>query len=115
VLDSVALLDAYRSALALVLPAEEDFGISPVEAMACGRPVIALRRGGTLETVVDGVTGLLVDDATPDAFADAMRRLPALPLDSETITGHAARFGVARFERDFAALVTDALTMAAAC
>ena len=52
----------YRGAAAVMLPGEEDFGIVPVEAQACGRPVVALGRGGALETVVDGVTGVLVDD-----------------------------------------------------
>ena len=75
--------DLYRGALAVLLPGEEDFGIVPVEAQACGRPVVALGRGGALETVVDGVTGVLVPDCasrrrgpprstgwrpTPDAF-----------------------------------------------
>ena len=52
----------YRSATAVLLPGEEDFGIVPVEAQACGRPVVALGRGGATETVIDGVTGLLVPD-----------------------------------------------------
>ena len=49
--------DLYRRRAAVLLPGEEDFGIVPVEAQACGRPVVALGRGGALETVVDGVTG----------------------------------------------------------
>ena len=66
-----AIRDLYRGALAVVLPGEEDFGIVPVEAQACGRPVVALARGGALETVRDGVTGVLVADATAEAFAEA--------------------------------------------
>jgi len=115
VLDGSALREAYRGAKALVLPAEEDFGIAPVEAMACGRPVIALGRGGAVETVEPGITGLLVDRATPDAFADAMRAIDRTPFEPDALVGHARPFGVARFERAFAAVVTEALTAAAAC
>ncbi len=71
-LDDDALRAAYRRAQALVLPAEEDFGIAPVESLACGRPVVALGRGGAIETVVPDVTGILVDEDTPEAFAEAM-------------------------------------------
>ena len=62
----------YRRAALSLLPGEEDFGIVPLEAQACGRPVVALARGGALETVIAGETGMLVDDATPSAFADAI-------------------------------------------
>ena len=60
-------------AAVVLLPGEEDFGIVPVEAQACGRPVVALGRGGALETVVDGETGVLVDEPTAEAFADGDR------------------------------------------
>jgi len=112
-LDGTALREAYRQARALVLPAEEDFGIAPVEAMACGRPVIALGRGGAVETVDPGVTGLLVDRATPAAFADAMGAIDAISFDTSRLVRHASQFGVARFEREFAAVVTEALATAA--
>ena len=64
--------ELYRRAAVTLLPGEEDFGIVPLEAQACGRPVVALGRGGALETVVPGETGLLVDEPTPAAFADAI-------------------------------------------
>ncbi|MEO7156036.1 MAG: glycosyltransferase, partial [Vicinamibacterales bacterium] len=68
----------YRTAIATILPGEEDFGIVPVEAQACGRPVVALGRGGALDTVIDGVTGTFFDEPTPAALAAAVRRCIAL-------------------------------------
>ncbi|MEO7192683.1 MAG: glycosyltransferase [Vicinamibacterales bacterium] len=111
-LPPVALRDAYRGAQALLLPAEEDFGISPVESMACGRPVIALGRGGALETVIPGVTGILVDEATPEAFATAMASLGSLPINENRLVAHAGQFGIDHFERGFEAIAARALTQA---
>jgi glycosyltransferase involved in cell wall biosynthesis len=103
------LRDAYRHARALVLPAEEDFGIAPVESMACGRPVVALGRGGACETVVPGTTGWLVPEATDEAFAAAMREAETTSVDGEAIARHAAGFSVDRFEDGFRAIVTRAV------
>jgi glycosyltransferase involved in cell wall biosynthesis len=91
----------YREAGVVLLPGEEDFGIVPVEAQACGRPVVALGRGGALETVVDGVTGVLVRSESPDGLASGIRRALDLPFDPAAIRRHAERFGRARFEREF--------------
>jgi glycosyltransferase involved in cell wall biosynthesis len=66
----------YRGARALVFPGEEDFGIVPLEALASGRPVLALGRGGALETVT-AETGLFFPEATAEALADAVRRFDA--------------------------------------
>jgi glycosyltransferase involved in cell wall biosynthesis len=113
--DPSSLRDAYRRAQALVLPAEEDFGIAPVESMACGRPVVALGRGGALETVVPGVTGYLVADATPALFAEAMQTVMHTSFDARVLAAHAAAFSVARFEASFDQLVRQGLTSGAAC
>lgn len=114
-LDAESLRDAYRRARALVLPAEEDFGIAPVESMACGRPVVALGRGGATETVEHGVTGFLVDTATPEAFADAMARVLPGTFDEAVLVERASAFGIARFEAAFARLVTETVAAARAC
>lgn len=67
----------YAHALAVVLPNEEDFGLTAVEAMAHGVPVLALRAGGATETVIEGVTGEFFDDPIPGALADGIRRIRA--------------------------------------
>jgi len=97
--------DLYRHAAVTVLPGEEDFGIVPLEAQACGRPVVALARGGALETVVPGETGALVDEATPAAFADAIAAAADRPFDAHAIRAHALRFSRARFADEMAALI----------
>jgi glycosyltransferase involved in cell wall biosynthesis len=68
---------AYASCRALIFPNEEDFGIVPVEAMAAGRPVIALGRGGALDSVIDGETGLFFREQTVDALIAAVERFEA--------------------------------------
>jgi glycosyltransferase involved in cell wall biosynthesis len=110
-----ALRDLYRSARAVLLPGEEDFGIVPVEAMACGRPVIALGTGGATETVVPGLSGVLVGAPGVDAFADAMRDFDAGAFDPAAIRAHADRFGTARFEAAFSQAVDAAIAAGPVC
>jgi glycosyltransferase involved in cell wall biosynthesis len=95
----------YRRSAVTLLPGEEDFGIVPLEAQACGRPVVALARGGSLETVVDGVTGLLVDDPSPSAFADAVARALDHRFDAGVIRAHSERFSRTRFGDEMEDLV----------
>ena len=87
----------YARARALVFPGEEDFGIVPVEAMASGRPVIALRKGGATETVVEGRTGTFFDTQTVDALIEAIERNDATRFDPAAIVEHARGFGIDRF------------------
>jgi glycosyltransferase involved in cell wall biosynthesis len=97
----------YRRARAVLLPGEEDFGIVPLEAQACGRPVVALARGGALETVVDGETGVLVADGTAAGFARGLDRLARLRFDPVRIRAHAERFSRGRYMDDMRALVEE--------
>jgi glycosyltransferase involved in cell wall biosynthesis len=104
-----AIRDLYRQATMTLLPGEEDFGIVPVEAQACGTPVVALNRGGATETVVSGTTGILVDDPSPQAFADAITRAASTPFDAVAIRTHAERFGRERFVNELSALIEDGI------
>ena len=101
------LREMYRRATAVLLPGEEDFGIVPVEAMACGRPVIALARGGAVETVRPGETGQLVAEPTPEAFAAAMDDIRRHPLDPAVARDRALTFGVDRFEAAIRTVLRD--------
>ena len=95
----------YRRAGVVLLPGVEDFGIVPLEAQACGRPVVALGDGGALETVIDGVTGTLVAEASAAAFADGIRRTLDAGFDPGPIRAQASRFGRERFAREIRAAV----------
>ena len=99
--------DLYRRAAVVLLPGEEDFGIVPLEAQACGRPVVAYGRGGACETVVPEETGLLVDEPTPRAFADAIADAIGRRFDAVAIRRHAERFGRTRFGNEMEALVNE--------
>jgi glycosyltransferase involved in cell wall biosynthesis len=102
-----ALVDLYRRCRAFLMPGEEDFGITPVEAQACGAPVIALRAGGSLDTVVEGVTGELYEAGTDAVAALAARLADFDPsqFDGDRIRGHAEGFGPERFRREIEAAV----------
>jgi glycosyltransferase involved in cell wall biosynthesis len=100
----------YQSCVAAVLPGEEDFGIVPVEAQACGRPVVALGRGGALDTVIDGDTGVLVSDATVESLSDGLKRAAATAWDAPRIRRHAERFSRQRFVRDIERVVEETLS-----
>jgi glycosyltransferase involved in cell wall biosynthesis len=89
--------ELYRQSAAVLLPGEEDFGIAPVEAQACGRPVVALARGGALETVIDGVTGVLVEESSAPAFAAGITRALQTRFDRSAIRRHALQFDVSVF------------------
>jgi glycosyltransferase involved in cell wall biosynthesis len=100
--------DLYRRAGCVLLPGEEDFGIVPLEAQACGRPVVALARGGACETVIAGETGELVEASDSGAFADAIATAMHRPYDVHRIRQHAERFGRDRFGDEMEALVLHA-------
>jgi glycosyltransferase involved in cell wall biosynthesis len=99
----------YAGARAVLVPAMEEFGITAVEAQAAGRPVIAARAGGALETVVEGRTGLLAGLDDVEDFRRAIERLPQLPFDPQDAVANAQRFSVAAFRRALQAELQKAL------
>jgi glycosyltransferase involved in cell wall biosynthesis len=105
------LVDHYARCRALVFPNEEDFGLVPVEAMASGRPVIAYNRGGATETVVDGETGILFDDASVDGLIAAVDRFEGAEgcFSVDRIVAHARNFSSVRFREAFQSFVRDVL------
>jgi glycosyltransferase involved in cell wall biosynthesis len=104
-----ALRDEYRRARAVLLPGEEDFGIVPLEAQACGTPVVALARGGALETVQDRETGVLFDSPTAGSLAQALARLEVLQFDRARLRCHAERFSRARHVEALRVVIDDTL------
>lgn len=111
---SQTVRDYMQRARAMVFAAEEDFGIVPVEAQACGTPVIAFKKGGALETVRGfgdpNPTGLFFDEQTPEAIAEAVRTFEEVreKITSENCRRNAERFSVERFRREFTDYVTRA-------
>ena len=90
---------------AFFFPGEEDFGIAPVEAMASGRPVIALKAGGAIETVIEGKTGVFFDSPNVESVIGAIERLDTLVLDPSCIRSHAELFDTSAFHRRLELLV----------
>jgi glycosyltransferase involved in cell wall biosynthesis len=102
--DRSRVIDLMAGCHAYLVPGEEDFGIAPVEAMAAGKPVVAIRRGGTAETVIESTTGVLFDDQTPEALIEAIERLDSLTLDPARVKAHAQQFSPERFQSEFRGL-----------
>jgi glycosyltransferase involved in cell wall biosynthesis len=92
---------------ALIFPGEEDFGITPVEAQASGRPVIAYRGGGALETVVEQKTGLFFSQKTCIALTQTVKQYAEMRFDPMNIQQHARQFDVAVFQRKMETLIDE--------
>ena len=101
--DDATLAKAYRGARALLFPGIEDFGIVPLEAQACGTPVIAFGAGGSLETVRDGETGVLFTPQSSAALVKAIQRADTLDLDPAAARVWACRFSRERFREEIRA------------
>ena len=100
------IIERLSRARSLILPGVEDFGITPLEAMALGTPVVALREGGVLDTVVDGVTGIFFDRPEVDSLRRALDEVEAREWDRSAIRAQAARFSRARFDREFGVILS---------
>jgi glycosyltransferase involved in cell wall biosynthesis len=95
------------SARAVIVPGEEDFGLVPLEAAAAGRPAIALRAGGALETIVDGVTGLFFDEPSSASLAGVLRGFAPERFEAQRLRAHAEQFSPARFTERLRAMVGE--------
>jgi glycosyltransferase involved in cell wall biosynthesis len=107
-----AVTELMEHCSALCVPGSEDFGLTPVEAQAAGKPVIAFASGGALETVEDGVTGTLFAERSTDAFLRGLRRLERLDTSSQEIAAHAERFSPVAFADRLCDVLSAALLRA---
>jgi len=105
--DDPALRWLYRSCTGLVAASHEDFGLTPVEAAAFGKPTAALRWGGFLDTMVEGTTGVFIDRPEPRSIAEAVERLSATRWDEQALRHHAGRYSVRRFTDRIAEVVAE--------
>lgn len=106
------LRELYRSAELVLMPGEEDFGIVPLEAQACGTPVVALGKGGALETVVEGETGRFYPEPGAEPLARAIEAARATRFDPDAAVANARRFSEAAFRARFLAAAREALAEA---
>jgi glycosyltransferase involved in cell wall biosynthesis len=90
----------YRRCRALIFPGEEDFGIVPLEAQACGSPIIAYAKGGVLETTIQQETAIWFHEQTPGAIMTAVQEFEQQSFDITAIRNHACRFAKKRFQQD---------------
>lgn len=110
--DFQTLRHHYQRCQALIFPGVEDFGIIPLEAMACGRPVLAYGKGGALETIAPGRTGLFFDTPSVqslNAVIDHFEQDLAQRLDPQIMAAHVAQFSQDRFRHEFSQIVADHL------
>jgi len=91
----------YQDAIAFINPQVEDFGLTMIEAQACGRPVIAFNQGGALDIIQDGVSGTFFDEQSWEALADTIIRFDPSKFDSMAIRAHAETFSIASFKTQF--------------
>lgn len=99
-----------RGCRALLFPGVEDFGITPLEVNACGRPVVAYREGGAQDTIRQGLNGLFFEKQTRESLARTLLGFQSWTWDSARIRAYAAGFGEERFEREIRAAVSAALS-----
>lgn len=93
------LKKCYQGCEAFIFPQEEDFGLIAVEAMACGRPVIAYQGGGALESVKEGETGIFFDEQTPESLINAVKKFNPGNFNPQKIRKHALKFDKEKFKK----------------
>jgi len=103
------LPDLYRGAIATICPGDEDFGLVPLESMACGTPVIAFRSGGALETIQENITGQFFNEPTAPSLAEAIQYFDRSHFSEDTCRAHAQKFSREAFEKDIRSAVAKLL------
>ncbi|MEF3279929.1 MAG: glycosyltransferase family 4 protein [Elusimicrobiota bacterium] len=103
------LKDYLSKAKAFIFAAEEDFGILPVEAQACGTPVIAYGKGGALETVVEMVSGIFFNEQSVVSIINAVNRFEKMSFNYKKIRENAERFSIERFKKEFKEFVDNCM------
>jgi glycosyltransferase involved in cell wall biosynthesis len=101
------LPDLMARCKAFIFPGREDFGITPVEAQASGRPVVAYGAGGALDTVSDGKTGVLFEEQTVESLMAAVQRFNSLQFDAAAIRCHAESFSTETFQHKLTAFIEE--------
>ncbi|HJX02207.1 MAG TPA: glycosyltransferase, partial [Candidatus Humimicrobiaceae bacterium] len=95
------LVGYYHNAKAFIFPQEEDFGITPVEAQAMGCPVVAYKKGGALDTVIDGETGVFFERQDKYDLMEAVKRIGKIKFDKKKLTKNAEKYSKERFKMEF--------------
>lgn len=103
--DDEDLPSNFQNAKAFIFPQEEDFGIAAVEAQAAGCLVIAFKKGGALETVVEGKTGLFFEKQSIESLVDVIKKFESMEFDKELLEVNAKRFNKQRFQKEILDLV----------
>jgi glycosyltransferase involved in cell wall biosynthesis len=101
------LLSLYQRCQALIMPQEEDFGLVALEAMACGKPVIAFQKGGATETVIDQKTGLFFSHQTPDSLISAVKKFKSTSFSPQACRAQAAKFSLDNFQNQMAKWISS--------
>jgi glycosyltransferase involved in cell wall biosynthesis len=113
--DTKIISKFYAQCKALVFPGEEDFGMVPIEAQAAGRPVIAYKAGGALETIIDGITGIFFEEQTHESLIQAIRKFETIKFDKEKIRTHALKFDKAIFKEKMKEFIASKIKERSIC
>jgi len=108
-LPDAEVADLFARCRALILPGAEDFGLTPLEANAAGRPVVAYAGGGALDTVRDGETGVLFHEPSSQSLGNALATAAERTWDVSLLRAHAETFAEAAFAKQFRAVIETAM------
>jgi len=99
------LLSYYQKCRAVIFPQEEDFGLVPLEAQSCGRPIVACKAGGALETVIENKTGLFFEKQNEEELIAAIKKFEKLKFDPKDCRQNALRFNQKEFEKKWSKII----------